>query len=64
MGELRNEFLQMFGETYFFYQKKVFIYIIFLNKKIKWLKLLFTSPLKAKKYTYLLLNKGPSAFVK
>ena len=36
------------------------LHIVSLNKKIIWLKFLFTSLLKAKKRTYLLLNKGLS----
>ena len=42
MGELRNEFLNKL----LLYEKK--IYITSLNKKIKLLKFLFTSPLKTK----------------
>ena len=44
--------------NYCFYEKS--LYIMSLNKKIEWLKFLFTSLLKAKKLTYLLLNKGSS----
>ena len=43
---------------YCFYQKS--LYVISVNEKIRWLKFLFTSLLKAKKERYLLLNKGPS----
>ena len=51
LGESRNEFLQMFGGTL---PKKLLLlpkslYIISLNKEIKWLKFLFASLLKAKK---------------
>ena len=45
MGELRNG---NFTEETIAFTKKG-LYIISLNKKIKWLKFLFTSPLEAKK---------------
>ena len=47
MGELKNEWWNIAGKTIAFQTKS--LYIISLNKKIKWLKFLFTSLLKAKK---------------
>ena len=52
MLELSNECLQMFGETTpnkRMHLQKTNIFIISLNKKVKWLKFLFTSLLEAKK---------------
>ena len=66
LGELRNEFLQIFVETLWdklLLCQKTFA-IISLNKKIIWLKFLFINLLKAKKWIYLLLNKGPSNLFK
>ena len=45
------------GQTIAFNTRR--LYIISLNKKMKWLKFLLTSLLKAKKSMYLLLSKGP-----
>ena len=47
MGELKNEWWNFAEQTIAFNTKS--LYIISLNKKIKWLKFLFTSLLKAKK---------------
>ena len=50
--ELSNECLQIFGETTpnkLLHLPKTNLFIIFLNKKAKWLQFLFTSLLEAKK---------------
>ena len=57
-----NEFLQMLVENSpnkLWLLPKKCLYIISLNKKIKWSKFLFTSLLKAK-VNILKLNKAPS----
>ena len=64
LEELTNEFCKFFlklhRKNYCFFQKS--LNTISLNKKIKWLKFFSSSLLKAKKETYLPLNKGPSDF--
>ena len=52
LGEKRNDFLSMFGETLpnkLLLLSKKSLHIMFSNKKIKWLKFFSTTLLKAKK---------------